>query len=83
MEAKFKRELAMRIWVYVLAAVMIIAGVAGLTTDAGLATVMGEILFAALLASVISAAIKALVRRFATRTKPGSQSPERFPEQRV
>lgn len=77
----------MRIWVYVLAAVILIAGVSGLTAEVEVATTVAQILLIALLVSAVSAAIKALLKvrstRYETETMPDSRSRGQFPEQRA
>lgn len=77
----------MRVWIYVLAIVVVTAGAAGLAAGPGVGSGIAEVLLVALLVSAVAAAVKALLRarsmRLELKTRPGSRSRAPFPEQRV
>lgn len=79
----------MRTWSYVLVAVVVLAGVAGLTASADFAIGMAQVLMLAVLICIPAMGLRAYIRAraertsFKTKTAPGSRSHGPFPEQRA
>lgn len=79
----------MRTWSYVLVAVVLLAGVAGLAASADFAIGTAQALMVAMLIYIVFMALRAYVRTraerasFKTKTAPDSRSHGPFPEQRA